>query len=149
MPPHNSPAALAVLEPPRALRFDPDALAYEAFGLYEGARTRLLDPLRATSLQEALAEATGRWSFDRGDRIGIRELGGGKDKLHIYAVRRKSAANYSYRDYTQHREFARWLEHICTVDLNVIAGIPQGCVGSEIELHESLQRRRPEGARRG
>jgi hypothetical protein len=135
---------------PKAVRFDPDARAYEAFNLGRDAkdRTSLYEPLSATVLNDALAEATSRWSWDRGDRIGIRELGPKIDRLHVYAVRRKSAANYAYRDYGQHREFARWLDHICTIDLNVVAGINHAAVGSEVGIHEHRQRQRPEGARR-
>jgi hypothetical protein len=135
---------------PQAVRFDPNARAYEAFNLGRGAKdsTILHEPLSATVLDDALAETTQRWSWDRGDRLGIREIGAKVDRLHVYAVRRKSAANYTYRDYAEHREFARWLDHICTIDLNIIAGIDVIGVGGERDMFEHRQRRRPEGARR-
>lgn len=134
----------------QAVRFDPDARAYEAFSLGRDEKewTSLYDPLAATSLKDALAEATSRWSWDRGDRLGIREIGPKLDRLHVYAVRRKSAANYTYRDHAQHREHARWLDHVCTIDLNVIAGIDLIGVGCERDIHARRQAQRPEGARR-
>jgi hypothetical protein len=135
---------------PRAVAFNPDALAYEAFKLGTGNsnRTLLLEPLKATSLTHALAETTGRWSWDRGDRIGLREIGAEHDRLYIYAVRRKSVGSAVWRDFTRITEHARWLEHIAAIDLNVVAGIAVGLVGSEHELHARRQSERPEGARR-
>lgn len=132
---------------PRAIPFNPGARAFEAFRLGEHG-TRLLEPLQATSLNDALAETTSRWSWDRGHRLGIREIGPKVDRLHVYAARRKSAPRYVYRDYQQHREFGNWLELICTVDLNIIAGIDVIGVGSERDIFEQRHRQRPEGARR-
>lgn len=136
----------AAADMPRAVRFDPDARAFEAFSFSEHG-TRLREPLKATSLNEALAETTERWSWDRGDRLGIRELGGKVDRLHIYAARRKSAARYVYQDYRTTAEYGRWLDHICTVDLNIIAGIDVVGVGVERSIFEHDQAKRPEGAR--
>ena len=134
-----------------ATRFDPNAREYEAFMFGTDVRaiggcTTLLQPLAATTLNEALAETTSRWSLDRGQRLGIREIGQ-KDLLHIYAVRRSSQGTRVVRDHIPSTEYKRSLEHICTIDLNVIAGIPVGAVGCEIELHEHRQRQRPDGAR--
>jgi hypothetical protein len=135
----------------RTARYSPDATAFEAFSLatYErtGPSTKLLDPLAATSLNDALAEATHRWAWDRGDRIGIREISQDRDWLHIYAARRKSQGVRVVRSHLPSTEYRRWLEHICTIDLNTVAGIPVGCIGSEFDLHMRRQHQRPEGAR--
>ena len=133
-----------------ATRFDPNARSYEAFSLGTDVRaiggcTNLLQPLSATTLNDALAETTARWSWDRGQRLGIREIGQ-KDLLHIYAARRSSQGHHVWRDHMRSTEYKRSLEHICTIDLNVIAGIPVGAVGCEVELHEHRQRQRPDGA---
>ncbi len=135
--------ATALAPSARAVPYRP--VAFEAFNLTLG--TKLCEPLRATSLDEALAEATQRWAWDRGDRLGIRELGEGVDRLHIYAVRRKSQGTQAVRGYEQVTEHRRWLDLICAVDLNVIAGIPIGLCGNEHYLHDRLQRERPAGAR--
>lgn len=128
---------------PRAVPFS--ATSFEAFRL--GGRTHLLDPLEAGSLEDALAETTSRWAWDRGDRLGIRELGDRSDRLHIYAVRKKSEGVRVWRGHEQSVEHRRWLDHICTIDLNAVAGIAVGIVGSEVDLHERGQRKRPERAR--
>jgi hypothetical protein len=161
-PPHNPTGSAAVLPlraaltrsvaeecgGPRVVVFNPNALAYEAFSLgrTNTDRTRLLEPLQATSLADALAEATSRWHWDRGDRLGIREIGGGNDRIMVYAVRRKCAGSSVYRNFQSVIEHARWLDHITTIDLNVVAGINRGALGSEVALHERRQRQRPDGA---
>lgn len=130
----------------RATRFDPDARAFEAFAV-SGDQTFLLDPLEAGTIADALAETTARWSWDRGQRLAVREIGNGRDVLHIYAVRRKSIGNRVWNGHVPMTEYKRWLDHICTVDLNVVAGIPRGLVGCEVEIHNRRQQQRPEGAR--
>lgn len=132
----------------RAQPYSPNQAAYEAFSLGSDAKgsTRLCDPLEATTLAEALGEATSRWSWDRGDRLAIREITESGDHLHVYAVRRKAHGRRS--SIIANLEYGRWLDHICTIDLHVIAGIPRGLVGGEVDLHERRQRLRPEGARR-
>ena len=130
------------------IRPQPYRLAgFEAFQLGERA-TYLRDPLEATNLDDAIAETVGRWPGDRGDRIAIRELGEGVDRLHIYAVRRKSAGYQAWsKDHIPSIEHDRWLDHICTVDLNTVAGLAPFAVGCEIDLHDRRQAKRPGGAR--
>lgn len=135
--------ALAGLRPQR---FTAPAIAYEAFSL--GSTTRLLDPLEAETLQQALGETTARWCWDRGDRFAVREIGEDIDRLHIYAVRRKSAGTRVWNRFESSVEHERWAEHVCTVDLNAVAGIAAGLVGSEVQLHRRRQDQRPDGARR-
>lgn len=141
----------AELLEPRALPFNPDARAFEAF---TGAR--LLDPLTATTLDEALAEVTERWAWDRGDRFQIREIGAGDgqfypfgkvaiDLLHVYAVRRGGRGTWHPN---RPMTYAKSVEHICTIDLNIVIGVPVGIVGGERDLFELRQKMRPEGARR-
>ena len=123
------------------------ATSFEAFNLGERS-TKLLDPLTAAALDEALAEATSRWGWDRGDRLGIREISDSGDRLHIYAVRKKSVGNRVWHGHAPSVEHQRWLDHIATVDLGVIAGIGRGLVGCERDLHAKKQALMPEGARR-
>lgn len=126
--------------------------AYEAYSLpiYGGRpHTKLLEPLKAGSLNEALAETTGRWLFDRGDRLAVREIAQGIDRLHIYAVRRKSHGFRVWNGHVPSTEHERWLDHICTIDLNIVAGIDVIGVGSERDIFEHRQGQRPEGARLG
>jgi hypothetical protein len=131
---------------PRAVRFDPDARAYEAFAC--GDQTNLLQPLKATTLKDALAETTSRWGWDRGSRIAVREIGHRIDRLHVYAVRRASQPRRVYRDYSYHNEPKLSLDHICTIDVNIVNGIDVIGVGVERDIFERRQAQRPEGARR-
>lgn len=137
--------ALARIEQPRPVPYS--VKRYEAFNL--GTSTRLLEPLDATSLADALAETVTRWSWDRGDRLALRELGDDIDRLHIYAVRRKAAGRKVWDGFACSVEHDRWPELVCAVDLNVVAGIPAGAIGCEVQLHERRQAARPEGARLG
>lgn len=161
MPPHITESAMPLRQAltrsvaqecggPRAVPFNVDARAYEAFRLGRDGkdRTTLQEPLQATTLKDALAETTSRWSWDRGDRLGVREIGSRIDRLHVYAARRSSAATRVYREYQQHSEYARSLDHICTIDLNIVAGIDVIGVGVEREIFDRRHRQRPEGARR-
>jgi hypothetical protein len=141
---------------PRAVAFDPDALAFEAFGF--GARgTHLLDPVEATTLDAALAEVTERHHLDRGDRIGIREIGDGIDKLHVYAVRRTDTVTkwrtaYDNPAASTPLVYKRRLEHICTVDLRVLSGEHIDLIGNPSlderrrRDHCERQAKRPQGA---
>lgn len=142
----NALSATEVLS--AAAPYSPDAATYEAFSLATDAKdwTRLYDPLKAATLADALAETTSRWLWDRGQRLGIREIDAKGDRLHVYAVRRK--AHGVRPNILSSLEYARWLDHICTIDLDVIAGIARNAVGSEVMLHERRQKQRPEGARR-
>jgi hypothetical protein len=145
----------------RAVAFDPDARAYEAFAFGNNfgvdlSGTGLLDPIKATSLDGALAEVTERHSFDRGGRLGVREIGPGIDLLHVYAVRRTSTVT-SYRaayDNPYGRTpltYKRRLEHICTIDLRVISGAHVDLIGNPSldemrrQSHRERQAQRPEG----
>ena len=123
---------LAQLTAPRAVRFDPDARQFAAYHL---AGTRLLGNLNADTLDGACAEATDRWHWDRGDRLGIREQGQEDaplypfdkqpvDRLHIYAIRKSAPIRWELtRDNMRTKPVCKFsLDHICTVDLRQIRG---------------------------
>lgn len=148
---------LATIDSPRATRFDPDARAYEAFdlGLDERGCTSLLNPIEATDLRNALAELTSRQAFDRGDRVGVREIGPDCDRLHVYACRRSSQlGSRPSRDLMRMEPiYKRRFEHICTIDLRVVAGELVGLnenpslAEHQRKRHAERQAQRPEGAR--
>lgn len=118
---------------PRAVAFDPNARSYEAFRL--GARTESRGKLDASTLDQAQAEASERWHWDRGDRIGIREIGEEDstfwpfekqafDRLHVYAVQRSvplrwKAVDYGARSVPVYRYS---LKLLTTIDLGVFRG---------------------------
>lgn len=142
---------------PRAVAFDPGARAYEAFSFGE-LGSKLLDPVKATTLGGALAEVTERHHFDRGDRIGVRELGDGFDKLYVYAVRRTvtvAACRAAYDNPAARTPlvYKRRLEQICSIDLRVLSGEHIDLIGNPSlderrrRDHRERQAQRPEGAR--
>lgn len=117
----------------RAERFDPEARTYAAFSL--GARTELKGSLKAATLDQAQAEATERWHWDRGDRLGIREVGQEDapfwpfdkqsfDRLHVYTVQRSAPLRWELsRDGFRSEPVYRFsLKHVCTLDLGVFRG---------------------------
>jgi hypothetical protein len=148
----------------RVVAYDPDARAYEAFALGDRfgidlSGTDLLEPIAATTLDDALAEVTAKHHWDRGDRLGVREIGPKIDLLHVYAVRRTSTVEStracSDNPYARTAlSYKRRLEHICTVDLRVISGEHINLIGNpsldEIrrQRHAERQAQRPEGSRR-
>lgn len=152
----------SIAEESRAVAYDPGARSYEAFGFgafgLGGRGTNLLDPLEASTLDDALAETTSRWHWDRGDRLGVREIGENVDLLHVYAARRTSSVT-SYRAASDNPlgrtplEYKRRLEHICTIDLRVISGDHIELIGNPSlddhrhKQHNRRQAQRPEGAR--
>lgn len=112
----------------RAVPFNPDAHTFAAYK--PGGK---LGDLNAATLDQATAEATERWNWDRGDRLLIRETGQEDaptwpfakqqiDRLHVYAVRR--SAPIAWRptaDLMRTKPVYRYkLELICSVDLRVL-----------------------------
>jgi hypothetical protein len=143
---------------PRAVPFNAEGRAYEAFAFGERG-TGLLDPLVSTSLDHALAEVTAKHHWDRGGRLGVREIGQEVDLLHIYAVRRTNAVESTRARYDNPYartalSYKRRLEHICTIDLRVISGEHIELIGNPSlderrrRDHAERQAQRPEGARR-
>lgn len=137
MPPHNQPEPLrqqfplAQTSAAQAVRFNPDARYFRAYALGD---TRLLGTLDADTLEAATAEATERWYWDRGDRLGIREFGQEDapvwpfqkrplDRMHIYAVRRSAPVGWRPVNHGSRTEpvYRFKLEHICTVDLKALS----------------------------
>lgn len=118
---------------PRAVAFDPNARTYEAFRL--GAHTESRGKLEAATLEQATAEATERWYWDRGDRLGIREVGHEEapfwpfekqafDRLHVYAVQRSAPLRWKPVDYGARTEpvYRYSLKLLTTIDLGVFRG---------------------------
>jgi hypothetical protein len=129
-PPHLT---LASADRRGAIAYDPDARSYEAFSL--GARTDLKGQLGATTLDHAAAEATERWHWDRGDRLGIRERGHEDapfhpfekqrfDRLHVYAVRRSAPLRWELSSDGFHTKpvYRYSLKLLHTIDLGVFRG---------------------------
>jgi hypothetical protein len=125
--------SVALEQGPRAVAFNPDARTYEAFRL--GANTESRGKLEATNLDHAQAEASDRWHWDRGDRLGIREIGQEDapfwpfdkqafDRLHVFAVQRSAPLAWTPVDYgTRSVPVYRYtLKLLTIIDLGVFRG---------------------------
>lgn len=119
--------------PVRAVQFDPDARQYEAYSL--GERTDLKGNLAAANLEAAQAEATERWHWDRGNRIGIREVGQEDspfwpfekqtfDRLHVFAVQRSAPLRWEFTDDLMRRRpvYRYTLKLLTVIDLGLFRG---------------------------
>lgn len=114
-------------------RYKADARSYAALKL--AGATQPLGQLDAATLDAAMAEATERWHWDRGDRLGIRETGQEDaplwpfakqplDRLHIYAVRRSAPIRWEpSADLMRTVPVYRFkLELICSIDMLALDG---------------------------
>jgi hypothetical protein len=117
----------------RAVPFNADARTYEAFSL--GERTEAKGTLTATTLDHATAEATERWYWDRGDRLGIREIGHEDapiwpfekqsfERLHVYAVQRSAPLRWELSGdrFRSEPVYRYTLKLITVIDLGVFRG---------------------------
>jgi hypothetical protein len=54
------------------------------------------------------------------EHLLIREIGEGVDRLHIYAIKRKSAPRYVYKDYQTHRQHDLYAAPMCVIDAGIL-----------------------------
>lgn len=110
---------------PRAVRFDPDARSFEAYGPGEK-----IGDLKATTLDQAKAEATATGNWDRGHKLLIRERGQEDaptwpfdkqpvDRLHVFAVQRSAPLRWEFTDDLMRKRpvYRFTLKPVCTIDL--------------------------------
>lgn len=102
-------------------------MPYEAF-IFSERGTGLLAPVNADSLTDAIAETLTRYSWENSARFGIRQIVDSSDWLHAFSILRKSRAG---------GEHDLRPDHLCSIDLNVIAGVG----------NDERQLARPRGAR--
>jgi hypothetical protein len=80
-------------------------------------------PAPAT-LQEAIDRALATSAFNHKDKLAIKATDATTSKitLHLYAVKRKSAPDYVWRDHVQYREHRLYVDPVCALDWAVLAG---------------------------
>lgn len=76
--------------------------------------------LEATGLNDAVNEALTRNLFDHKDHLLIREVGPKGVKLHLYAIKRKSAPRYVHRDHVTRRVNDLYAALVCSIDGGVL-----------------------------
>ena len=103
----------AELVEPRAVPFSPTT--FHAFKVCED-RTYTLGEIDARTLEEARNGAVTRWALFHKDHLLIRESGERGVRLHLFAVKRKSAPRYVWENHAQKRVFDLYAAPVCTID---------------------------------
>lgn len=121
---------IATLPKPSATRINEES--YEAFRVSSATQTSRVEIPQVDNLKEAVAAALLNAGFDHKEQLIIRESLPekrfvrlvSKRLLHIYTIRKRSAANYIWdkETHTQKRVQQLYEAHICTVDERVLAG---------------------------
>ena len=93
-------------------------LSFKAFRIAEsnGRLSRLQIADDHVTVEEAIDDAKLRCIHK--DKLLIRSFNDrtGEVRLHLYAIKRQSRANYVYRDYQTVREHPMYAEAICVID---------------------------------
>jgi hypothetical protein len=96
---------------PRAVPFN--AVRFYPYRVTENGRTLPLIVDCAT-LEEAVEG--GKVHCFHKDHLLVREVRDGSDRLHLYAIKKKSAPTYVYRDYGYHRQDRLYAAPVCVID---------------------------------
>ena len=115
MPPHN----LATIAEPRAMPFNTDARCFYPYRVVENGRTYPLI-VDCASLEEAVER--GKVECFHKEHLLIREVGAGKERLHLYAIKKRSAPTYVYRDHDYRRQDRLYAAPVCVIDGAMLAG---------------------------
>lgn len=115
MPPHHQPA---VIDEPRAVRYS--AVSFEAFQIAENGRTYPVDGITASTVADAVSQAVTLRGFSHKQHLLIRESGERGSKLHIFAIKKKSAPRYVHKDHVTRREHDLYAAPVCVIDEAVL-----------------------------
>jgi hypothetical protein len=113
LPPHNS--ASAVLPLRQAL-----TRSVYAYRISESGRTYpvIVD---CNSLEQAVDGA--KIQCFHKEHLLIREVGNGRDRLHIYAIRQKSTPRYVHKDHVTRAVRDLYAAPVCSFDGAMLAGV--------------------------
>lgn len=107
---------------PRAQRFA--TTTFTAFKLVDDLKGRCY-PIQFEASPAMLEEAVnaGLLRCHHKDKLVVRETNEltGETRLHIYAVKKKSAPTRVYRDYAYHNVHSLYVEPVCVVPAEVLA----------------------------
>jgi hypothetical protein len=111
---HNQPA---VVDEPRAVRFSP--LCFYAYRVTEKGTTLPLI-VDCSTLDEALNGAMVH-CFHK-EHLLIREVADARTRNHLYAIKKRSAPTYIYRDHEYHRQDRLYAAPVCVIEGDMLAG---------------------------
>lgn len=118
------PIASTRAQPYSATRFEAFRICEVSPPPYGGPPCRTtygLGDIPATSLDEALNATLGKCLILHKEHLAIRETDERGARIHLYAIRRRSAPTYRFENHQQVREHRLYAAHVCTVDGGVFA----------------------------
>ena len=120
--------AVTQLATPRALRYA--HTSFRAFKVSQGShrgketplggRTYDLGVIAADTLDEALNEALARGGVAHKEHLVIQESGERGIRLHLFAIRKKSAPRWVMKDHVQRAVYDLYASPMCTVDGGIL-----------------------------
>lgn len=111
-----NPIALAE---PRVVRFRTSE--FHGFRVCDNGRTYELGRLDADSLEDALTAAlTGRQVLNHKEHVCIRETGQDGVKLHLFAVKRRSAPRYVHKNHVTRAVHDLYAAPVCSFDGGIV-----------------------------
>lgn len=109
--------AVAPMEQSGAVRFSP--VCFYVYRVTEAGRTYPL-VVDCSTVDEAVNG--GQLHCFHKDHLLIREVGEGVNRFHLYAIKKRSAPTYVYRDYQHHRQDRLYAAPVCVIDGAIFAG---------------------------
>lgn len=111
---HHAPV---LAEAPQAVRFSPRC--FYAFRVAENGRTYPLI-VDCNTLDEAVMGAMVHCIHK--EHLLIREVEDGRARNHLFAIRKRSAPTYVYRDHDYHRQDRLYAAPVCVIEGDLLAG---------------------------
>ena len=97
-----------------------NAVCFYPYRVTENGRTYPL-VVDCSSLEQAVEG--GKVQCFHKDHLLIREVGPGGDKLHLFAIRKRSTPTYVYRDHDYQRQDRLYAAPVCVMDAAMLAGV--------------------------
>ena len=99
---------------------------YAAFRVVPGLnadRTYSCKPIEAGELGDALNEALAGQAFSHKDHLVIQETDDRGMRMHLFAIKRRSAPSYVYANFETKRVQPLYAAPLCVIDAGVVAGV--------------------------
>jgi hypothetical protein len=92
---------------------------FYVYRVVENGRTYPL-VVDCSSLEEAVEG--GKVHCFHKEQLVVREVASGTDRLHIYAIKKRSAPTYVYRNHDYQRQDRLFAAPVCVIDMRMLAG---------------------------
>jgi hypothetical protein len=105
---------------PRAVPYS--AVSFEAFQVAENGRTYPVEGIIASTVADAVTQAVTLRAFSHKQHLLVRESGEQGSKLHIFAIKKKSAPRYVHKDHVSRAVRDLYAAPVCVIDGDLLAG---------------------------